>query len=162
MTDRDREREDAYEAQLRAAVLKYKLPPRHPGDWERLDQDRGLAEWLAAQPKPCLMKGADLWWEFWELEAHTDREYGSYGWRPVCDRRDALKEEIRLRACADDPRREKEDAAKQAWVEWGEKHGLPVTPELERFVTGLEEYAAAEAKDRPVVVSINDWLRGGR
>ena len=100
MDARNRDREDAYEASMRTALRKYDGPVGKYG--ATLDPDRGLTEWAEALPKPRLMKGVDLWWEFWELESHTDREYGSFAYGPVCDRLGALKEELKRRACAND------------------------------------------------------------
>ena len=102
MSERNRDREDAYEAPMRAALLKYECLSPYTGKPGFPDYERGLQEWAATLPPPRRMKGVDLWWEFWELEGHTDREYGSFAYGPVCDRLGALKEELKRRACAND------------------------------------------------------------
>jgi hypothetical protein len=102
MINRDREREDAYEALMRTALLKYECLSPYTGQPGFPDYDRGLTEWAATLPPPRRMKGDDLWWEFWELESHTDREYGSFAYGPVLDRLGALKEEIKRRVCEND------------------------------------------------------------
>jgi hypothetical protein len=100
MSERNRDREDAYEALMDTAVRKYDGPIGRYGP--TMDAERGLREWVDTLPPPRRMKGVDLWWEYDQLVGHTDREYGSFAYGPVCDRLGALEEEVKRRACAND------------------------------------------------------------